>query len=36
MGYLKQHAKKKNFNRIQVGLSFKTDSRKPKTTEAQL
>ncbi|NRR90481.1 DUF2490 domain-containing protein [Winogradskyella undariae] len=32
MGYLKRHAKKKNLNRIQVGISIQTDSRKPKTT----
>ncbi len=36
IGYLKQHIRKNNLNRIQVGISFQTDSRKPKTTLTQL
>ncbi|WP_426430020.1 DUF2490 domain-containing protein [Winogradskyella sp. HB-48] len=36
IGYLKQHIRKNNLNRIQVGISFTTDSRKPKPTLAQL
>ncbi len=36
IGYLKQHIRKNNLNRIQVGISIKTDSRKPKTTVAKL
>lgn len=36
IGYLKQHIRKNNLNRIQVGISFKTDNRKPRTTLAQL
>ncbi|WP_299365461.1 DUF2490 domain-containing protein [Winogradskyella sp.] len=36
IGYLKQHIRKNNLNRIQVGISIKTDSRKPKTKLAQL
>lgn len=36
IGYLKQHIRKNNLNRIQVGISFQTDHRKPKTTVSQL
>jgi len=36
IGYLKQHIRKKNLNRIQIGISIQTDSRKPKTTLTQL
>ncbi|GAB4160849.1 MAG: hypothetical protein Tsb0033_17380 [Winogradskyella sp.] len=36
IGYLKQHIRKNNLNRIQVGISFKTDNRKPKTKLVQL
>ncbi|WP_299124210.1 DUF2490 domain-containing protein [uncultured Winogradskyella sp.] len=36
VGYLKQHITKNNLNRIQIGISFQTDSRKPKTTLTQL
>ena len=36
IGYLKQHIRKNNLNRIQIGISIKTDSRKPKTTLTQL
>ena len=36
MGYLKQHIRKNNLDRIQIGLSIQTDSRKPKTTVSQL
>ena len=36
IGYLKQHIRKNNLNRIQIGISFETDSRKPKTTLTQL
>lgn len=36
IGYLKQHIRKNNLNRIQVGISFTTDSRKPKPTLVQL
>lgn len=31
-GYLKQHIRKNNLNRIVIGVSFKTDHRKSKTT----
>ncbi|MGJ8550079.1 DUF2490 domain-containing protein [Winogradskyella wichelsiae] len=30
MGYMKHHIRKNNLNRIQVGISIQTDSRKPK------
>lgn len=33
-GYLKQHIRKNNLNRIQIGFSFQTDSRKPKSTKS--
>ena len=36
LGYLKQHIRKNNLNRIQVGISIQTDSRKSKTTVSQL
>ena len=36
LGYLKQHIRKNNLNRIQIGISFQTDSRKPKTTVSHL
>ncbi|APY09477.1 hypothetical protein BWZ20_14710 [Winogradskyella sp. J14-2] len=36
IGYLKQHIRKHNLNRIQIGISFKTDRRKPSTTLVQL
>jgi hypothetical protein len=36
LGYLKQHIRKNNLNRIQIGVSFQTDSRQPKTTVSQL
>lgn len=36
IGYLKQHIRKNNLNRIQIGISIQTDSRKPKTTLTQL
>ena len=35
VGYLKQHIRKNNLNRIQVGISFQTDSRKTKTVVTQ-
>ncbi|MEH6537167.1 MAG: DUF2490 domain-containing protein [Psychroserpens sp.] len=31
IGYLKQHIRKNNLNRIQIGISIQTDSRKKKT-----
>ena len=34
VGYLKQHIRKNNLNRIQVGISFQTDSRMQQTTES--
>ncbi|WP_339752492.1 DUF2490 domain-containing protein [uncultured Winogradskyella sp.] len=36
IGYLKQNIRKNNLNRIQVGISIQTDSRKPKTALTQL
>ena len=36
IGYLKQHIRKNDLNRIQIGISFQTDSRKQKTTLTQL
>ena len=36
LGYLKQHIRKNNLNRIQLGISIQTDSRKSKTTVSQL
>lgn len=36
IGYLKQHIRKNNLNRIQIGINIQTDSRKPKTTVSQL
>ena len=36
IGYLKQNIRKNNLNRIQIGISFKTDSRKPKSIVSQL
>lgn len=36
IGYLKQYIRKNNLNRIQVGMSFKTDNRKAKPKVAQL
>ncbi|MBF8150901.1 DUF2490 domain-containing protein [Winogradskyella sp. F6397] len=33
--YLKHHIRNNSLNRIQIGLSIKTDSRKPKTSTAQ-
>lgn len=35
VGYLKHHIRKNNLNRIMVGLSFQTDSRKSKTIAVQ-
>ena len=35
-GYLKQHIRKNNLNRIMIGVSFKTDHRKSKTTTTRL
>jgi hypothetical protein len=35
IGYMKQHIRKNNLNRIQVGISIQTDHRKPKTTVSQ-
>ncbi|WP_299116277.1 DUF2490 domain-containing protein [uncultured Winogradskyella sp.] len=35
IGYLKQNIRKSNLNRIQIGISFQTDSRKQKTNLAQ-
>ncbi len=35
IGYLKQHIRKNNLNRILIGISIKTDARKPKTSLAQ-
>lgn len=35
IGYLKHHILKTNLNRILIGISFQTDSRKPKTTASQ-
>lgn len=36
IGYMKQNIRKFNLNRIQLGISFQTDHRKPKTTASQL
>ncbi len=36
VGYLKQHIRKNNLNRIQIGINIKTDSRTPKTTVSLL
>jgi len=36
IGYLKQHIRKNSLNRIQIGISITTDSRKPKTTLTSL
>jgi hypothetical protein len=36
LGYLKQHIRKNKLNRLQVGIRFQTDSRKPKTPLTQL
>jgi len=36
IGYLKQHIRKNNLNRIMVGVSFQTDHKKPKTALTQL
>jgi hypothetical protein len=36
VGYLKQHIRKNNLNRIQIGISIQTDSRQPKPTVSQL
>ena len=35
VGYMKQHIRKSNLNRIQVGISFQTDHRKSTTTVSQ-
>ena len=35
IGYLKQHIRKNNLNRIQIGVSISTDSRKPKLKVAR-
>lgn len=35
IGYLKQHIRRNNLNRIQIGISFQTDSRKLNTTLSQ-
>lgn len=35
LGYLRQNIRKNVLNRIQVGISFSTDARKPKTTVSQ-
>ncbi|WP_111684092.1 DUF2490 domain-containing protein [Winogradskyella tangerina] len=36
IGYLKQHIRKNNLNRIQIGITIRTDSRPAKPTLAQL
>lgn len=32
-GYMKQHIRKNNLNRIQIGISIKTDARKPRNSD---
>ncbi|WP_282043286.1 DUF2490 domain-containing protein [Winogradskyella flava] len=36
IGYLSQHIRKNRLNRIQIGINFQTNYRKPKTTLTQL